>query len=152
MKIKFKVTPKATIVNTNQQIPEPLEVETGAFSDTKHYSGMSTDYLYSILLYGTRDGRIPARNVLEFVQFYIENNIDRLTAIYVHNIFAGPEVVGHMVGSIINSEHVKLIHGFSSPGNAPSTIKQKGFDNPLIDTGELANQIFYSINGNGRYK
>ena len=31
------------------------------------------------------------------------------------------------------------------PHNAPSTIKQKGFDNPLIDSGEMANSTTYEL-------
>lgn len=36
----------------------------------------------------------------------------------------------------------------SSPGNAPSTIKRKGDDNPLIDTGELKQSVTYKIRNN----
>ena len=58
---------------------------------------------------------------------------------------------GLMIGSDINQMHMKMIEAFSSPGNAQATIDDKGFDNPLINTGFLARSMFYSINGNGRY-
>ena len=149
-KVKLKVETKEIKVPPNMS--EPIEIESGAFDDTKHYSGLSTAYLYGIQLYGTDDGRIPSRNVLVPLNAFINTNIERLIGIYVNNIFAGPEIVGHLAGSFINSQHMKLIQDFGSPPNAPSTVKQKGFNNPLIDKGELVSQIFYSINGNGRYK
>lgn len=31
------------------------------------------------------------------------------------------------------------------PANAPSTIKRKGFDNPLIDTGAMVDSIAYKV-------
>lgn len=36
----------------------------------------------------------------------------------------------------------------SSPANAPSTIKRKGDDNPLIDTGELKQSVTFKIRNN----
>ena len=31
----------------------------------------------------------------------------------------------------------------NTPGNAPSTIRQKGFDNPLVETGEMMGAVSY---------
>lgn len=35
--------------------------------------------------------------------------------------------------------------GIQTPSNAPSTIRQKGFDNPLIETGEMKGAVKYQI-------
>lgn len=153
MELNCKIKVSAAVSqNNNSDLLKPIEVASGAFSDTKHYSGMTTEALYSILLYGTRDGRIPARNVLELLLFFAERNTDRLGEIYAQNIQNGVDAVGHAAGSFLNNQHVSLIQGFISPHNAPSTIAKKGFDKPFIDKGELITQIFYSINGEGRYK
>ena len=154
MEINCKIKVSASVVpnSTDNNLLKPITISSGAFSDTKHYSGMTTETLYGILLYGTKDGRIPARNVLEFLEVFVNGNINRFGQIYVENIGNGVEAVGHAAGSYLNSQHVKLIQGFISPHNAPSTIKKKGFDKPFIDKGELVSQIFYSINGEGRYK
>ena len=72
--------------------------------------------------------------------------------IYIDNIGISEDAVGHAAGQLLNSEHIRLINDFVSPSNAPSTIRQKGFDNPLVWTGALQSSIFYSINGEVRYK
>ena len=151
LNLKLKTSAKVYNMQDNSQL-EPLEIESGAFEDIPHYSGMSTAALYEILLYGTKGGRIPPRDVLAFMNAFMESNVDTLARMYIENISGGSDTVGHAVGSYINSQHQKYIYGFASPHNAPSTVKQKGFDDPLVDSGALAESIFYSINGNGRYK
>ena len=44
---------------------------------------------------------------------------------------------------LLNNKGMKLYFGIKS--NAPSTIKDKGFDNPLYKTGELAQSLRYDI-------
>ena len=150
MEIKVKVNVKVSITNSKIEAKN-ITIESGAFEDIPHYSGLSSEYLYSILLHGTRDGRIPSRNVLSFLERFIENNKEKFVQIYIDNIYTSPEAVGHAAGQIINAEHRRLISDIVSPSNAISTIYLKGFDNPLIWTGSLQSSIFYSINGEGRY-
>lgn len=148
-KISLDVGKQSTIKGDYEK---PLTVSTGAFSDTKHYSGLSTAYLYSILVYGTGDGRIPRRDTLSQLKTQVEDQKEHLMQLYKDNIDSGLNVAGHAIGTYINNRHIAVIYNFMSPGNAPSTIKKKGFDNPFIDKGELISQIFYSINGEGRFK
>lgn len=49
------------------------------------------------------------------------------------------------VGLYVQSLIQKSITLFDDPPNAPYTIKQKGADNPLIDTGRLRASISYEI-------
>ena len=45
-----------------------LVIKSGIFPDARHYAkNITAVNLYAVLLYGTRDGRIPSRNVLEFL-------------------------------------------------------------------------------------
>ena len=48
----------------------------------------------------------------------------------------GPAVV-HDIQSVIED--------FDTPPNAPSTIKAKGFNNPLIDSGQMLNSVRYEV-------
>lgn len=150
MEIKIKLNVKAQI-NHNKLDPKPITIESGAFADIPHYSGLDTEYLYSILLHGTRDGRIPSRNIIPFLEKYIEDNKQKFVQLYIDNIDISEQAVGHAAGQILNSEHRRLISDFVSPSNAFSTIVKKGFDDPFIWTGSLQSSIFYSINGEGRY-
>ncbi|EAW4991494.1 hypothetical protein QDX92_003125 [Salmonella enterica] len=49
-------------------------------------------------------------------------------------------------------EHIKgqlqmFIRDWKKPPNAASTVRQKGFNNPLIETGHMMNSVDYSVDG-----
>lgn len=50
------------------------------------------------------------------------------------------------VGVLASSDIKATITKLQTPPNAPSTIKQKGSNNPLIDTGLLRASIDYKVN------
>lgn len=49
------------------------------------------------------------------------------------------------LGILAQGDVQQAIVDFSSPPNAPSTIAKKGFDNPLIDTGEMKGDVTYRV-------
>ena len=132
---------------------EPLTIESGGFDDVDYYGRLaSVADVYRIQINGARNSRgvvvIPARNPLPILEEFIRSSAQKYGIMYGTKDLM---TAGLMIGSDINAMHRKMIESFSSPGNAQATIKRKGFDNPLIDTGFLARSMFYSINGNGRY-
>lgn len=50
-----------------------------------------------------------------------------------------------MLGEIMRGDIVLSLTNLNTPPNAPSTIKQKGSSNPLIDTGLLKNSISWEL-------
>ena len=42
-----------------------------------------------------------------------------------------------LIGEDVKGDIVETIQNFNEPENAPSTVKKKGFNKPLIDTGDL---------------
>lgn len=50
-----------------------------------------------------------------------------------------------MLGEIMRGDIVLSLTNLNTPPNAPSTIKQKGSSNPLIDTGLLRNSISWEL-------
>lgn len=42
-----------------------------------------------------------------------------------------------LIGEDVKDDIVETIQNFREPENAPSTVKKKGFNKPLIDTGDL---------------
>lgn len=42
-----------------------------------------------------------------------------------------------LIGEGVKGDIVETIQNFREPENAPSTVKEKGFNKPLIDTGDL---------------
>ena len=138
------------IRHSETKFPE-LKIQSGIFSDTRHYAkNITAQGLYSILLYGTKDGRIPGRNVLDFANKYIEDNKERFVEVYLKNK-DDIQNAGQIIGTDINNKHKMLVYGFTSPSNAPSTIKRKGRNDPLVDTGMLVKSLAFSINGKGRH-
>jgi hypothetical protein len=51
------------------------------------------------------------------------------------------------VGEAIRGQLVQSINDLTEPPLAPSTIKRKGFDKPLIDKGIMVNSPAYRVNG-----
>ena len=50
-----------------------------------------------------------------------------------------------LMGEDIDGALKQSINDFDSPGLAPSTVKRKGFDKPLIDTGQMLNSTSYRV-------
>lgn len=56
-------------------------------------------------------------------------------------------ILEHM-GPFAQAGVQKAIADLKDPPNAPSTIRQKGSDNPLQDTGQLVQTVTYAVRGN----
>jgi len=70
----------------------------------------------------------------------IDGNIDKYTAL---------TIMGQKIEADIKSKIISL----QSPANAPSTIRKKGSNNPLVNTGLLGSSIRYVVvNGKGTTK
>lgn len=54
-------------------------------------------------------------------------------------------MVMKLMGVKVSEELQQSIVGWRYPGNAPSTIAQKGFDNPLIDTSHMMNSVGFEV-------
>lgn len=48
-------------------------------------------------------------------------------------------------GGLIEAQLKTSIRNFTDPGNAPSTIRRKGADDPLIDSGRMLNSVVHVI-------
>lgn len=59
---------------------------------------------------------------------------------------------GHIIGEELATEMKKQIKGWTDPPNARSTIKKKGFNDPLVDTGDYVKRQAYSISGGRSFK
>lgn len=94
-------------------------------------------------------GRTPARP-------YIRATIDSNEGLFMRHAdaLANDILDGNMakhaaleeMGQLIEGETKRYMINLRTPPNAPYTIKQKGSDNPLIDTGLLVGSIRYAVN------
>lgn len=56
----------------------------------------------------------------------------------------GPKVLA-LMGEEIEGALKQSITSFTDPPNAPSTIKRKGFNKPLVDTAHMLNSTGYKV-------
>lgn len=69
----------------------------------------------------------------------------------MYNIATGQSVLQPLKGSLKGFELVvkNLMQHWNSPPNAPSTIAQKGFNDPLIETGQLIDAVTAKVARSG---
>lgn len=106
-----------------------------------HHSGKTYAQLGAELSYGT--DKIPARPHLE--EGLEENSSDVRAAIYDYL----QDPVGHRDPSIIGDAMVQAVKDYVHSGaladNAPATIKRKGRNEPLVDLGDLMDNLGYVV-------
>lgn len=49
------------------------------------------------------------------------------------------------IGPTVVSDIQSVIEDLDNPPNRPSTVKRKGFNNPLIDSGQMLNSVRYEV-------
>ncbi|NCB78608.1 MAG: hypothetical protein EOM41_01150 [Bacilli bacterium] len=127
---------------------EKKEIGIG-FDETKHPDAdMSMAALAWILDRGADipNGVIPPRDFMESTNDQFEVDNGRVTPLAVKKILyrgQAPESALKPVGNAQKRtmQEIMDIKLFSNPNNAPSTIRQKGRDDALIDTGKLRKAI-----------
>lgn len=68
-----------------------------------------------------------------------------------NNFLQYPDLAQTMwkLGDIVKGDLSETIKGWSQPPNAPATVMAKGFNNPLVDSGNMSSD-FIEIEVNGR--
>jgi len=95
---------------------------------------------------------IPARS---YIRSTVDENNDKYLG--VSKKLMGKIVSGDMtktealaiMGQMIEGDIKRKIISLRSPPNAPSTIRAKGSDNPLVDTGLLGGSIRFVVKSEG---
>ena len=55
------------------------------------------------------------------------------------------DLVLAFMGTKISEDLQQSIVGWTDPANAPSTVKKKGFDKPLIETGHMQRSVDFEV-------
>lgn len=69
---------------------------------------------------------------------------DKLGKAIVATNYDGRQALG-LLGQSMRDDVENAIAQWSSPGNAPLTIKIKGFDKPLVDSGDMQRAVDYEV-------
>lgn len=115
----------------------------GAYED-----GVNFATIMAVNNFGSADGRIPARPVLQPAVEEGAPVYRRLAEVMLPKVLSGDmemRVLLEQMGSLAEGHVKQYITDLRTPPNAQSTIDKKGSDNPLIDTGALRQSIRYVI-------
>lgn len=123
--------------------PKDARVEVGITTPVTYPNGTKIAYIASIQAHGTEDGRIPPRDFKAACSDDLKEKQKNFVIQYVRNFFRGKDTDGLVEELGITSANLlrTSVIEFKEPPNAPSTIKRKGFDDPLIETGLLRDTI-----------
>lgn len=126
-----------------------MNVKAGILSDAgSHESGKTLAEIAAYNEFGT--DRIPERpahrDTFEKTRPKFKTNLAKSVDMVIEGK-ATPEQVLNRIGAWYVGQLKKGVIAWDDPPNAPSTIRQKGSDNPLIDTGRTVNSINYEIEG-----
>ena len=69
---------------------------------------------------------------------------DKLGKALIATDYSGPAALG-LLGQSMRDDIENAIAQWSSPGNAPLTIRIKGFDKPLVDSGVMQRSVDYEV-------
>ena len=116
------------------------------WSAGKGKRGVDIAYYASVNEYGTKDGKIPSRPFLATTsdeQKMWEKPVTKA----VDKIVGGAEVIGELnsVGETMKNDIKKNIGTHRFKPLASSTVKKKGHDIQLIDSGALLDSINYEV-------
>ncbi|MDB1102393.1 MULTISPECIES: hypothetical protein [Lentilactobacillus] len=111
--------------------------------------GILVDDSGQVMFYLVKEVIIPPRHY--FTETY-DKRFNAWTKEYrnqIHEIVMGRQTAEgcmHHMGNIVVADIRKAIIGWKTPHNAPATKARKhGVDNPLVDTGRLAQSIIYEV-------
>jgi hypothetical protein len=103
--------------------------------------------------YGSDSDKIPARPFMHSSYNKIREKVEPIAAWGVKKINIGKidkKTILGLMGAAAVGVVKQTITDFSTPPNAPYTIRKKGFNNPLIETGLLRQTITYAVRKSGK--
>ena len=132
------------------------KVKVGVLSDDNkggmHHPGSSLTVaeIAAILNWGTEDGRIPPRPVLEPAFDKHLEELSRMGREMMEKVLLGEMALDralNIMGAFLTNACKRLITDGEGvpPPNAPSTIRQKGSERTWVDTGRVLNAFTWSI-------
>lgn len=121
-----------------------VEGKIGWFETATYATGEPVAYIASIHEFGYAPGGIPARPfmrpaVAEHGQAWVD-----LLAKGANAALSGSMPARDVLEMVVlrgAADVAKTIEAVSSPALAPATAKRKGFDKPLVDTGQLIQSV-----------
>lgn len=152
-------TPVAKVAAVNEfggTIDVPAREQTLYFRYNERTGRIGQKFVKSAKANFAQTVMIPAHTITVPARPYFRSMIAQNSPEWGKAMIAALEASGYeartalaLLGEQIKGELQQSIISLVSPGNAASTIREKGFDNPLIHTSHMLNSVDYSVDDGG---
>lgn len=140
----FKLdTVRRALTTLVDKVGGQTELQVGFFEDAKYQDGTPVAAVAAYNEFGTLT--IPPRPFMRDTIAHNRENWGPLMGAALKASGYNARNALNMAGEKIASQMQREITDMKSPPNAPRTVKQKGFDKPLIDTGHMLNSVSYEV-------
>ena len=122
------------------------QVEVGLLNNSKN---IATIAFLNEFGHKARDGsQVPERAFMrnaikQYERSYLKESSQRLKSLLAFNLSVDSYL--NFAGNFWQEKFKHSIYEFSDPENKPSTVKQKGFNSPLIHTGLMLAMVKYKV-------
>lgn len=148
--VKRTVLPARARLLSAARILNANECDVGFFADQgQHKSGMNYPtlmWLQEVHGVSSSSGLIHRRLFEKTMMIYRQAIVNNIRLSMKRNLLSNPRQVYHDAGEDIRKH---LLSGFGDTAilqsNMPSTIAKKGFNSPLIETGDLKSKLTYRV-------
>lgn len=111
---------------------------------------MTVAQIAALMEFGSRDGKVPERAALRSMLASNVDEIKKLCGKLCLQIASGKmdkkRALGVLGQFLVDKTRSKIQEGLPPP-NAASTVRRKGSNKPLIDTGQLVGSVEWEIRG-----
>ncbi|HQT79437.1 MAG TPA: hypothetical protein PLD10_20530 [Rhodopila sp.] len=134
-----------------QKVRRSGTLEVGFPEGSTYPDGTPVAYIAAIQEFGTQNAgpnhnvTIPARPFFRTMIAEKRNEWGPALGQIIVNVRYDTEAALSQLGEGIQGQLQKSIRDWTQPPNAASTVAEKGFDKPLIDTGHMVNSVRYVV-------
>lgn len=120
------------------------KVLTVGFFDETYPDGERIGKIATINEYGVPEHNQPPRPFMRYTVAKSKKKwIDILQDILPENMDVERSL--NILGDVVSEDVSQMISAFAIPANAPSTIRKKGFNDPLVDTGLMRDSVGWKV-------
>ncbi|EMI7065466.1 hypothetical protein V6858_003974 [Providencia rettgeri] len=122
-----------------------LELRAGIFETAKYPEGEQVAEVAYKQEFGSPSENIPSRPFFRHAIAVNQKNLSAVIANGFRHYDGDIELAMRAAGEVIVDDLRNSVINWSTPPNAQYTVDLKGFNNPLVDTGQLANSFGYEV-------
>ena len=118
--------------------------ESGATDDGFPYVDLANIFENGGGKYDNIPAYAPVKKTTSKIDKKIESILNKRLIVFLQQ--GNLNVINQELGSLIGRELKKMISSIKSPANRQATIERKGYNDPMVHTGEFMRAVGYKIN------